>query len=320
MTKHSSGYLREVDGFRALAVISVLLFHLNSKFLPGGFAGVDVFFVISGYVVSKAIAGRKSSGFSNYISEFYVRRILRIVPALLFCLLLTTLVTVLFVPASWLSQATDNVGLSAFFGLSNIALIQNNDGYFSPRMEFNPFVHTWSLAVEEQFYFLFPLMFYFWVSDLTHGSIRKLLLRAILPLLGFASFLMAIFYSKKNPDYGYYLLPGRFWELAVGAGLFLFQRSGLLGPKSQMFAKIQILIGSVLVCLGLWFSVPAHFPYPWAILPVLGTAFLLNSVSVPEHCYSIVHSLFRSKPAIWFGKISYSLYLWHWPVFVLFYC
>lgn len=147
-------YIPAIDGIRAIAVLAVMVYHLNASWLPGGFAGVDVFFVISGYVVARSLAGRTNEPFGRFLLGFYSRRIRRIVPALLVCLLATTMLTILFIPESWLSSTTSQVGLYAFFGLSNFALVWFQDDYFSPRAEFNPFVHTWSLGVEEQFYSL----------------------------------------------------------------------------------------------------------------------------------------------------------------------
>lgn len=145
----SSGtrYLREIDGLRALAVLSVMVFHLQSSWLPGGFTGVDVFFVISGYVVSKSIAERVDTSFGSYLAGFYSRRVVRILPALLVCLTFVSVLSALIVPASWLSSTAEKTGLWAYFGFSNFALVLLNDGYFSPRIEYNPFVHTWSLGV-----------------------------------------------------------------------------------------------------------------------------------------------------------------------------
>ena len=164
------GYIPGIDGLRAVAVLSVLLFHMRGSFLPGGFAGVDVFFVISGYVVSASLLHRHDNHIGRYLLAFYARRIVRIFPALLVCVLLTGVATTMLVPASWLSQTTAYTGLASIFGLSNFALVWFSDGYFSPRAEFNPFTHTWSLAVEEQFYLVFPVMFYAWFRARAGGG------------------------------------------------------------------------------------------------------------------------------------------------------
>jgi peptidoglycan/LPS O-acetylase OafA/YrhL len=179
----SSGYIPEIDSLRAIAVLSVILFHFNPLILPGGFSGVDVFFVISGYVVSSSLAKSQHSHFIGFVLQFYSRRIIRIYPALLACLMIVGVLQTLFVPASWLSQSTNSTALYAFAGLSNFALIWFNDGYFSPRIEFNAFTHTWSLAVEEQFYLLFPFIFFIWIKYKEQKSLTGEIAHYLLPLL-----------------------------------------------------------------------------------------------------------------------------------------
>ena len=133
---------------------------MDSTLLPGGFAGVDVFFVISGHVVTRALAQRFDVPWHSYLKDFYVRRILRIFPALVVCLLGTLVIKALIVPKSWLSSQNFDTVKWAFFSLSNIFLSANQENYFSPRVEFNPYVRTWSLGVEEQFYVLLPLLYF----------------------------------------------------------------------------------------------------------------------------------------------------------------
>ena len=158
--KPRSIYYPYIDGLRAIAVISVVLYHLKDSYLPGGFSGVDVFFVISGFVVSISMANFKGRNFFTFVTTFYARRMKRILPALLFCVLMTGLFAALFIPGSWLSDTNQKTGLFALFGLSNFILAATGNDYFSPKTDFNPFTHTWSLGVEEQFYFIFPLLFF----------------------------------------------------------------------------------------------------------------------------------------------------------------
>jgi peptidoglycan/LPS O-acetylase OafA/YrhL len=153
-----------IDGLRAVAVLSVMLYHLHASWLPGGLAGVDVFFVISGFVVSASVGELESMRLSRFVLYFYSRRVQRIAPALIVCLLVTALVSALLIPSAWLSDANAKTGIFAFFGLANVILARTGDDYFAPRVEFNPYVHTWSLGVEEQFYLVFPLLFFLWVG------------------------------------------------------------------------------------------------------------------------------------------------------------
>jgi len=156
-------YVPHIDGLRAIAVLSVILYHLKASWLPGGFTGVDVFFVISGFVVSASVDRLPPVGGWAGLARVYARRIRRIVPALVVCLLVTAVLSALFIPESWLSETSDKTGRRAFFGLSNWVLASTGNDYFSPRTEFNPYTHTWSLGVEEQFYLLFPLLFLAWL-------------------------------------------------------------------------------------------------------------------------------------------------------------
>lgn len=311
-------YVPAIDGLRAFAVLAVLLFHLNASFLPGGFTGVDVFFVISGYVVTRSLSSRTTESFGQLLSGFYSRRIRRIIPALILCMLVTTLFTVLFIPESWLSNTTNKIGLYAFFGLSNFALVYFQDDYFSPRTEFNPFVHTWSLGVEEQFYFLFPLLIFIWFKCKNrYGNLLLFLGRQAFLLLILVSFVIAIYLGRDHPDSAYYLLPSRFWELAAGVMLFQLQFQRRIPALSGITASSVLALGFLLIGLGYIWSDPAAFPYPWALLPVLGSLCVIWAVSDNVGQVSRLARVLTWRPILYIGKISYSLYLWHWPVYTL---
>ena len=301
-----SRYIPTIDGLRALAVLSVMLFHLDASLLPGGFTGVDIFFVISGYVVARSLVNHSHSQFYSYIVAFYRRRVVRIFPALLFCLIVTTAIVVLFIPQAWLSKSISDTGLAAFLGWSNIALASNSDTYFSPSVEFNPFVHTWSLGVEEQFYVIFPVLFYFYLKGKT---------RLALAGLAIISFALSVNYSQTDTNSAYYLLTSRFWELAAGAILCQWHASQRFREGGHSLAAA--VIGLTCIVLGFIFASKSAFPFPWALLPVAGTVIVIHYfVCTTQHgALSRVFSL----PVIrYIGKISYSLYLWHWPVYTFF--
>lgn len=310
-------YIRGIDGIRALAVLAVMLFHLDASFLPGGFSGVDIFFVISGYVVSVSLARESTSNFLHFTKKFYARRIIRIFPALITCLVVVAIATTLFVPASWLSSSSNKTGLYAFLGLSNFALIKYNDGYFSPRVEFNSFTHTWSLGVEEQFYVIFPLIFFVWLKYKARKGVLGTFINSLLISILTISLLYSWYATSESPDKAFYLLPSRFWELACGGLLFQFHAKKKWVFSSDIRASLFLLIGMLLIGLGLVISDERSFPLPWALLPVSGTVFLISGLVKKTDRKPIIQRFLESSIFVYVGKTSYSLYLWHWPVYVL---
>ena len=202
-----------IDGLRAVAVLSVIAFHFHTSLAPSGFVGVDIFFVISGYVISMSLTQNSLTSTLQYILEFYKRRFLRIMPALVCCLLIVGLLSILFIPHAWLSGSNDKTGLFAFAGLSNFALLSNVDGYFNARADFNPYLHTWSLAVEEQFYLLFPLIFLLWLKQNTLRGTNIYFAKYIVPVLGVLSLVWSAYQTTHDPRLAFYMLPSRFWEL-----------------------------------------------------------------------------------------------------------
>lgn len=315
-TTNEHTYFPSIDGLRAVAVVSVMLYHLRDSLMPGGFIGVDVFFVISGYVVTMSLARDAAKGYSlaEFLKRFYARRIVRIIPALLVCLLVTTLLTAIFIPKAWLSEATQKTGLYAFFGLSNFALL-SADSYFSPRPAFNPFTHTWSLAVEEQFYVFLPLILFFTLPMSRRVGWGGAIARAALPVLCAASFAAMWWVSGVNREAAFYMLAYRFWELGAGALCFLLlQNRGVPQPVIQAAAWT----GAVLVAGSVWFADSKAAPFPWAIPAVLGTVLLVMAVTAKGGPETPVARLLRSRPFVFVGRLSYSLYLWHWVVYVLF--
>jgi peptidoglycan/LPS O-acetylase OafA/YrhL len=315
---HSYRYIRDIDGLRAMAVLSVMLFHLKSVFLPGGFTGVDVFFVISGYVVSRAMVARGIRPIGQFLLDFFSRRFVRILPALFVCLAVTIALAILFIPQSWLSSSMNQAGVWAFFGASNIALLLYQDGYFSPRAEFNPFTHTWSLGVEEQFYLVLPFILLAWLKWRGRGAGRGLIAGLLLPVITVASLATAFWLGRDNPPAAYFLLPSRFWELAAGVMLFIAQYRGQLPGVGTRLATPALASGLVLACAGFWLADGEAFPFPWALLPVAGTVLCLYGVSVCRDGESSFGWLLGNPVVVYIGRISYSLYLWHWPVYALF--
>lgn len=313
----SHAYIPYIDGLRGIAVLAVVIYHLNSTWLPGGFAGVDMFFTISGFVVSFSIAKKSGLNPINFLSLFYARRIQRIIPALSVCLVLVSLAVVLFIPQSWLSDEIQTTGKYAFFGLSNLILMQSKNDYFGAAAIFNPFTHTWSLGVEEQFYLIFPFLFYLWTSVTNRSNLKYASIAA------FATFFLcsvgySILLSHSGSISTFYSIFSRFWELASGVILYQITENSYNSQEIDTRSRwsIGVSISLILVMLGLLFARPENFPFPLAIFPVFGTTGLIFFLRGNKH--NLLRRWLSNRVLLFIGKVSYSLYLWHWPIFLIF--
>ena len=308
-------YRPDIDGLRAIAVLSVMLYHLVGSWLPGGFIGVDVFFVISGFVVTGSLVSSQSLKAGTFITAFYARRLARIIPALITMLVLTSILFIFFVPKAWLSFISEKTALAAFLGLSNWVMQQNTETYFAPRSEYNPFTHTWSLGVEEQFYVIFPLLCLLWLRARKNRPSFSPLVLAFIACLGLGSLAGCIWATSAQPNAAFYSIAFRFWELVAGALLFqLSEKITVRNFRGATFLKIIPALGLALLGVCLIFADPKHFPYPWAICAVAGTLMLIGGIHASTNP---VRAMLASPILVWTGKRSYSLYLWHWPVYVL---
>lgn len=304
-------YRPEIDGLRAVAVIPVILFHVGFGSFSGGYVGVDVFFVISGYLITTLILSAQERG-SFSILEFYERRIRRILPAL-FTVMLVSL------PFAWLWLSPGDMkdfsdSLIAVSTFSSNVLFWHESGYWESASELKPLLHTWSLAVEEQFYLLFPAFLL-----LTRGLGRRWTLGAVLTLATI-SLGLSWWAAQRAPALGFYLLPTRIWELAIGVviGFCLLHRSQSQDspPARWRSMKAELLpaiglgaIGFAVVC----FDHRTPFPGLHALVPTLGAA-LVIVFCTPR---SWIGRLLSSRPMVTVGLISYSAYLWHFLIFAL---
>lgn len=306
----ADGYTAHIDGLRAVAVLAVIAYHLHAPAMAGGLLGVDLFFVISGFVVAASAQRWSAAGLSGFAGQFYRRRVLRIAPALLACLLATALASMLVVPLAWLSDANDKTGLYAFFGLSNLFLARQDDGYFAPRAEFNPYLHTWSLGVEEQFYLLFPLLFFAWLR----GGRWRLLSVAVFALVFAGSLADACWRSARDPNATFYLTTSRLWEIA--AGVLLHQAGTRLRWKRgtwSVLAEVAAWLALLVLAAMLW--LPSRGVA--SIAPLVAAAVVLLATLHGRDAQSPLARLLGLPPLLAIGRRSYSLYLWHWPVCVL---
>ena len=301
-----AGYRPEIDGLRAIAVVAVILHHFDARLLPGGFLGVDVFFVISGFVITSSLAGLPRENFPGFFGRFLARRARRLLPALALCVLVTGVLTCRVDPAPETSLQT---GIFALFGLSNLFLWSTSSDYFARAAEANPFTQTWSLGVEEQYYLLYPAVV--WIAGYprrTAGPRRLAWTIAILSALSLGGLLVL---ERADSAAAFYLMPTRFWELGAGCLLFLFlSRSGR--RHVRLLTRHAPLAGT-LALVALLLFLPGRFSTA-ATVPVVAVTLLLIATSAPG---TTVHACLTSSAFQYVGRLSYSLYLWHWSVLVL---
>ncbi|NNN80362.1 acyltransferase family protein [Vibrio sp. 11-4(1)] len=290
----------DINGLRAIAVIAVVLFHFNPSWVPGGFAGVDVFFVISGFLMTGIIfRGLEKDNFSLF--QFYVARANRIIPALaVLCIILLVFGWLYLTPSDY-KVLGKHVASSISF-LSNIVYWRES-GYFDAASHEKWLLHTWSLSVEWQFYILYPVVIL---------ALKKFLpLRSLKLLLVFGTtlgFILSVIATNKWPNPSYYLLPTRAWEMMMGGVAYAYPWN--LSEKKK---RVLEFLGLSLI-LGSYFFVTSSIPWPghFAILPVLGAYFIIIS----NRQNSFITNNFIFQPL---GKWSYSIYLWHWPIVVFIY-
>jgi peptidoglycan/LPS O-acetylase OafA/YrhL len=294
-------YRPDIDGIRAIAILSVLCYHCGVPRITGGFTGVDIFFAISGYLIGGHIFSELRAGKFSFL-RFYQRRAKRILPAFYFVLLFTVVISLFLLSPT---EASD-FGRSAFAAaLSGSNLIfWHFSGYFAAKSALNPLLMTWSLGVEEQFYAVIPL-----IMVLLARIRRSLVLPAILTVCAM-SFLLAVFELDSRPALVFYMLPTRAWELGVGVALAVVElnrkRTTISSPTGQLLS-----LAGVGLMFAPMFLLDARSPFPGlAALPsIIGTALI---IAVPGSWVN--RRMLSLPPLVFIGKISYSLYLWHWPI------
>lgn len=292
-------YRAELDGLRAIAVLSVILFHAGFKRFEGGFVGVDIFFVLSGFLITSIIIKDIEADRFSFAS-FYERRIRRLLPPLLPVLLITSLLSITFLSDEQLASTAKSVYatlsvVSNWYFLSTV-------GYFDGPGHTTPLLHTWSLSIEEQFYLFFPITIV--VLYRLNIDIKKIITAFLLISFLYSTYLV----STSTTEHAFYNSAGRFWELLVGALLACIKKPA---PDRQSHRDCMEVAGLLMI---LWpilkYEPDMLFPGPSALLPTIGTALIIAAGGKGRY----VSRALRIKPLVFIGLISYALYLWHWPL------
>ncbi|AWH47274.1 hypothetical protein C1926_20630 [Stenotrophomonas sp. ZAC14A_NAIMI4_1] len=294
-------FRKEIEGLRGVAVLLVVLAHAGVPGFEGGYIGVDVFFVISGYLITGRLAQERADTGDISLMAFYARRARRLLAPLAVLLLVVAACTVHLLPMSAWQLQLDSLGWAALWA-SNVFFSNASFGYFSEGADTSLLLHTWSLGVEEQFYLIWPavvLLLWRW-----RGRNALVVGCWLLVLAGFAAAVVAAEYASVS---AYYQMPFRLWQLAAGAAVQL-----TFGARDGVarFTVLFHVLGAALLAVSAVFFVPEWISYPgaWALLPTLGASLLLLGGR---------DVLLQARPLRWFGRISYSLYLWHWPAITL---
>lgn len=291
-------YRPEIDGLRALAVVPVILFHAGIEVFSGGFIGVDVFFVISGYLITSILIDEIDRGDFS-IAKFYERRARRILPALFFVIVCT-------LPFAWAWMLPDQIKVYSGSVFSVPVFISNlyflsQIHYFAPKAELQPLLHTWSLGIEEQYYLFFPLLL---VALAKRGTKRTVFVISTLLLLSLA---FSEWASRENPERNFFFSLGRFWELFAGSiSAFFVRKHGVQRNEGLALVGLGAIIASIFL-----FDSSIPFPSAFALVPVLGVVLLVLFAEKQ----TLVARILSYKPIVGIGLISYSAYLWHQPLF-----
>lgn len=305
-------YRKDIQGLRALAVLLVIAAHAKIPGFEGGFIGVDVFFVISGYLITGLLLKELASEGEIRFLRFYARRLKRLLPALALVVTTTAFISYQMLPTTeQLPQAVS--AATAIFWVSNIHFAFGNLDYFGSQADQNVFLHTWSLGVEEQFYLAWPILLAltFWA---TRNRKYQTNLTIMLAAVAVISLIACIYQTSLNARLAFYLTPFRAWQFGVGGLVFLFSERSTLISKTT--ASTLSVLGLLLI-IGSALTLRSSAPYPgvFALIPTIGAAFLI--IAGGASTSGLTSKLMENRFAHGMGNISYSWYLWHWPIFIL---
>ena len=318
-------YRPDIQGLRAVAILLVVLAHVGIPAFSGGFVGVDVFFVLSGYLISGLLIQEYEANGNIRLVAFIGRRLKRLLPALLAMLCIVIFATSALLSAYQVEQQSASIVYAATW-TSNIYFAVTTFDYFSTPQSQDLFLHTWSLGVEEQFYIFWPLLLLVSLAVMqkmgTHGRHRSLLI-TLLCVLFAGSLSLTLFWTKTHPLWSFYLMPSRIWQFALGALVYVWFNYRLRSPTNRStpgspgFRVNWTVITGLMLIIGSAIALHPNMPYPgyWALFPSLGAALAIaggHRTPAPATNNVLAH-----PTLVWIGDRSYSLYLWHWPLLIL---
>ena len=306
-------YRLDIQGLRAISVLLVFFAHANWQLFSGGFVGVDIFFVISGYVISLLLLKDYKASETILFHRFYARRLQRLLPALIVVIISTAIATLIILPPVVQVSYYDSA-ISAIFWFSNIFYSFSEINYFSPIADKELYMHTWSLGVEEQFYLLWPLVVLFGLARLRKRSYLIIFISTVIV----SSIVLQYYFTKDSSNLAFYMMPARAWQFGLGCLVAIFHfsktKSNVFDPKSSVM-ELSTIIGITLILFASTMF-DSSTPYPnWQVfIPSIGALLLL----LPNYSgsYSGFGKLLSLKPLVLLGNISYSFYLWHWIILV----
>lgn len=300
--KQKMTFREDIQGLRALAVLSVVVYHISPHHLPGGFIGVDIFFVISGYLIMGQIYSKiQQNAFS--ISNFYVKRFKRLFPAFFATVSVSSFFAFsYFLPGEFSKYAWSLI--SSCLYVSNF-YFYTKSGYFDSELQGSPLLHTWSLSVEEQFYAFMPV-----IMMLAYGAYKRFSI-AILSTIGALSFIGCVYLTQSDVSFAFFASFTRFWQFILGGVIAIY---GLHFKNHRTLCELLTTIGVITLLASCFFLTHDEFPGIKAVIPTLATVAVLTF----SRKGLFIYRLLSVKPAEFIGNISYSLYLWHWPVIIFY--
>jgi peptidoglycan/LPS O-acetylase OafA/YrhL len=313
-------YRADIQGLRAIAILLVVLAHAKTTFFSGGFIGVDIFFVLSGYLITSILVREFTKTGTIQISRFVARRLKRLLPALILMISLVSLFASLLLSShEYLLQMSSSIFASTW--TSNLYFAFTRIEYFTELQTKDLFLHTWSLGLEEQFYLVWPVLLLAVFSILKNKSesffYKKLLI--VISLLFITSLILSLNWSNFKPLWSFYLMPSRIWQFALGAWIFLWfgLRANQIADKVKNSYSVIFGISGLILIMASAVLMDSNMTYPsyWALFPSFGTALIIASGT--QQNQNIITQLLSNHILVWIGNRSYSWYLWHWPVLIL---